>query len=199
MHVQYSSSCGTRNKIRIMNMQARNACHVGENFGTVISNTFNPSFSGSASALAAVTRADILAADDQPRTPKEPCIPSGRSALSDVSSNALVSPSNSSLWNIIQVQQQQLTRIQDQIDRLIIAVGGLPPKRAEPFHFPDVDVSRYRQRAISSAPASLAITSGSEYVSRVPAVVREEPDDEDFVMSEEVAKLVRKYSTKLRE
>ena len=95
------------------------------------------------------------------------------------------------------MQQQQLNRIQDQIDRLIVAVGGCPPKRPTcnwldigPSHGAD------NRRAISSAPASLAITSGHE---RDGFDSRLFDYDEDCVMSEEVAKLVRKYSTKLRE
>ena len=153
-----------------------------------ISNSIKSGYSGSASAFSTHSRRDILSDDDYPRTPRAPSVCAIRSTQSDTTSTSGASRKDISLWNIIQAQQQQLNRIQDQIDRLIVAVGGLPPKRAhEPL-------------AISSAPASLAITSGKEHESRDLFRGSEaEDDDSDCYMSEEVAKLVRKYSTKLRE
>ena len=89
----------------------------------------------------------------------------------------------------------QLNRIQDQIDRLIVAVGGSPPlvsgSRGSFYGIPDS--APHKASAIASAPAALAITCGRE-----PGACFDYEDD-DITMSAEVAKLVRKYSTQLRE
>ncbi len=89
----------------------------------------------------------------------------------------------------------QLNRIQDQIDRLIVAVGGSPPlptgSRGSLYDIPDS--APHKAFAIASAPAALAITCGREPEACFCS------DDDDIPMSAEVAKLVRKYSTQLRE
>lgn len=163
-----------------------------------ISNSINPAYIGNASALSTLSHRGILSEDDFPRTPKAPSVYAVRSAQSDLTSASGCSSKDVSLWRIIQAQQQQLNRIQDQIDRLIIAVGGLPPKREISTY--DFANEKHDRMAISSAPASLAITAGpGRNITSVLLSDDEDDHDGGCLMSEEVAKLVRKYSTKLRE
>jgi hypothetical protein len=163
-----------------------------------ISNSFQALYSGNASAFSTFSHREIISDEDCPRTPKAPSIYAIRSSQSDVTCTSLCSSKDVSLWKIIQAQQQQLNRIQDQIDRLILAVGGLPPKRESPPSY-DHPYSGPSRMAISSAPASLAITAGPERNPYMRKFDDADDDDSDILMSEEVAKLVRKYSTKLRE
>jgi hypothetical protein len=97
---------------------------------------------------------------------------------------------NVSLWKIIQAQQVQLNRIQDQIDRVIVACGGvLPGTYADRMRldFP-VRCEPGRVIAIESAPAALAL----RYDSDTPC--EDYSSDDESLVSPEVAKLVQKYS-----
>lgn len=100
---------------------------------------------------------------------------------------------NASLWKIIQSQQVQLNRIQDQIDRLIVSFGGEVPRSFIDRRRLEAP-ARYESGkvfAIESAPAALALRFETE----TPC---EEDSDDDSLVSPEVAKLVQKYSTELR-
>ena len=140
----------------------------------------------------------LLDEDDVPRTPVAPRTYNASSASSQLSSSVANHRPSVSLWKIIQAQQTQLNRIQQQIDKLIVSVGGSVPERIDSCDWMYASQSYMKQRrAIASAPASLGMLCGvDEPISYTPALDSDE--DDENLMSPDVARLVRKYSTQLR-
>ena len=142
----------------------------------------------------------LLDEEDVPRTPVAPSSYNACSARSEVSSALAVSQPSVSLWKIIQAQQVQLNRIQQQIDKLIVSVGGSVPERLDLGHgLYSPQSYKGQRRAIASAPASLGMLCGPSESSYTPTLAEPESDEEGSLMSPEVANLVRKYSTQLRQ
>lgn len=112
-----------------------------------------------------------------------------------------VSQSTGSVWKIIHAQQQQLNKLQSQIDRIMLVLEDGSNRKvgaSDPYLTPKFSPSYAKQRDELLRASSVSI-KGSKTLAigdsqRSVAPEASESEDEDFVVAREVERLVQKYS-----